>query len=313
MLALLLPCVAGAAGLGRLNILSALGQPLVAEIELISVTREEFSSFSARLLPPEAYSLANLQYNTALTGARVSLEKRPDGQPFISITSSRPVTEPFIDVLVELVWATGRISREYTALLDPPSTTPAPPAPAISAVPESRPVPAPPPVSRPTTPAGPITSGRQYGPIRRGETLGKIARSVMLEGVTLEQMLVALYRNNPEAFIRKNLNLLRAGKILRVPDREDVAAIARGEAAEEYRRHLADWNSYRQKLADVAGTVPAKGRIAMSRKISTKVEDRTAGAPKHVLRLSRGEPPSAAAGATIPSRQAEAPAAGAER
>ena len=313
VLALLLPCIAGAAGLGRLNVLSALGQPFVAEIELVSVTKEELSSLSARLLPPEAYQTANLQYNTALAGARVNIERRPNGQHFLKITSTRPVTEPFIDVLVELLWSSGRISREYTALLDPPSVAPAPPpAPVISAVPESRPAPepkvaaAPPAVSRPVTPAGPMAGGKEYGPIQRGETLGKIARSVMPEGVTLEQMLVALYRNNPEAFIQKNLNLVRTGKILRVPDRDEVAAIARGEAVKEYRTHVADWNTYRQKLADAAGTVPAERRTAVSGKITTKVEDKTAaGAAKDVVRLSKGEPPGAAAGKGKPRSAAE--------
>jgi len=312
-LVLLLPCVAGAAGLGRLNVLSALGQPFVAEIELLSVTKEELSSLSTRLLPPEAYQAANLQYNTALSGARVSIERRPNGQHYLKITSSRPVTEPFIDVLVELLWSSGRISREYTALLDPPSAAPAPPpAPVISAVPESRPAPepavaaAPPAVSRPVTPAGPMAGGKEYGPIQRGETLGKIATSVMPEGVTLEQMLVALYRNNPEAFIRNNLNLVRTGKILRVPDRDEVAAIARGEAVKEYRTHVADWNSYRQKLADTAGTVPAERRTAVSGKITTKVEDKAAaGAAKDVVRLSKGEPPGAAAGKGKPRSTAE--------
>src|SRR5688572_27460412 len=109
LLVALLPCVAGAAGLGRLNVLSALGHPLVAEIELVSVTKEELGSLSARLAQPEAYRLANLQYNPALAGARASVERRPNGQHFLKVTSTRPVTEPFIDLLVELTWASGRL------------------------------------------------------------------------------------------------------------------------------------------------------------------------------------------------------------
>jgi pilus assembly protein FimV len=313
LLALLLPCVAGAAGLGRLNVLSALGQPFVAEIELLSVTRDELSSLSARLSPPERYQAANLQYNPALAGARVTIERRPSGQHFLKVVSTRPITEPFIDLLVELAWTAGRISREYTALLDPPGIGPSPPEPVISAVPEAQPAPepkvaaAPPPaVSRPVTPAGAKAGANEYGPIEKGETLGKIARSVMPEGVTLEQMLVALYRSNPEAFIRKNLNLVRAGKILRVPDREEVAAITSGAAVKEYRTHVADWNAYRQKLAEAAGTVPAEGRTAVSGKITTKVEDKAAaGAPKDVVRLSKGEPPGAAAGKGKPLSAAD--------
>jgi pilus assembly protein FimV len=314
----LLPCVVGAAGLGRLSVLSNLGQPLVAEIEL-SVTKEELGSLNARLASPDAYRAVNLQFNAALSGARVTIERRSNGQSILKVVSTRPVAEPFIDILVELTWASGRMSREYTALLDPPGVPSAPPAPAISAVPESRPAPAP---SAPATEAQPQTKaaapapsasvttpsagGKEYGPIQRGETLGKIAKSVMPEGVTLEQMLVALYRSNPDAFIHKNLNLVRTGKVLRVPDREEVAAISKGQANKEYRTHVADWNSYRQKVADVAGAAPSDARPTVKGKITTKVEDKGAtGEPKDVVRLSKGEPPAAAGKKGKPQSSAE--------
>jgi len=342
LLVALLPCVAGAAGLGRITVLTAIGQPLIAEIELVAVTPQELSSLSARLALPDTYRQANLQYNVALTGARLTVEKRPDGQPFLKIATTRAVSEPFIDLLVELTWAAGRLSREYTALLDPPGIPPVAPAPMISAAPESRPAPArvPPPapaiaptpeitpqppvttaprapaapapvavapvISRPVV-AAPMAASKEYGPIERGETLGKIARNVMPEGVTLEQMLVALYRTNPDAFIRKNLNLVRTGKILRVPDREEVeTAVARDDAVAEYRTHVADWNDYRQKVAEGAVSVPAEGRTAVSGKITTKVEDKTtAGEPKDVVKLSKGEPVGAAAGKDKPRSNAE--------
>jgi pilus assembly protein FimV len=311
----LLPCVAGAAGLGRLTVLSYLGQPLVAEIEL-SATKEELGSLSTRLAAADAYRNANLQYNAALTGARIVIERRPNGQSLIRITSSRPVAEPFIDILVELTWASGRLSREYTALLDPPGVPAAPPAPAISAVPESRPAPAAPeaqpqPKAAAPAPSTPITTApaagaKEYGPIQSGETLGKIAKNVMPEGVTLEQMLVALYRSNPDAFIKKNLNLVRTGKVLRVPDREEVAAITKGEAHKEYRTHVADWNSYRGKVADVSSAAPSEAGSTAKGKITTKVEDKgTTGEPKDVVRLSKGEPPAGAGKNGKPRSSAE--------
>ncbi|MBI2509799.1 MAG: hypothetical protein HYV99_07515, partial [Betaproteobacteria bacterium] len=88
LMAALLPCIAGAAGMGRLNVLSALGQPLNAEIEL-TVTREERSALSVRLATPDAYRQANLQYNAVLPGARLSIERRGE-QAFVKITSRRP-------------------------------------------------------------------------------------------------------------------------------------------------------------------------------------------------------------------------------
>jgi pilus assembly protein FimV len=152
-----------------------------------------------------------------------------------------------------------------------------------------------------------MAASKEYGPIERGETLGKIARSVMPEGVTLEQMLVALYRTNPDAFIRQNLNLVRTGKILRVPDRDEVeTTVARDDAVAEYRTHVADWETYRQRVAEAAGTVPAEGRAAASGKITTKVDDKaTAEKPKDVVKLSKGEPAGAAAGKGKPRSNAE--------
>ncbi|HXF67340.1 MAG TPA: pilus assembly protein FimV, partial [Burkholderiales bacterium] len=114
-----LPGIVNAAGLGRLTVLSALGQPFAAEIDL-TASKEELGSLNVRLATPDAYRQANLQYNPALTGVRLSIERRPNGQHYIKVTTSRPVNEPFIDLLIELTWAAGRLSREYTALLDPP-------------------------------------------------------------------------------------------------------------------------------------------------------------------------------------------------
>ena len=302
-LLMLMPCLAAAAGFGRLTVLSAIGQPLVGEIELVSVTREELGSLSARLASPDAYAAANLQYNPSLTGARVTVERRPNGQHYLKVTSTRPVNEPFIDVLVELTWSAGRLSREFTALLDPPGGLPASapaPAPVMAAAPESPPAPvaeapvsAPPPApARPIAPAAPAAGAKEYGPIQRGETLGKIARDVMPEGVSLEQMLVAIYRHNPDAFIRKNLNLVRAGKTLRIPDKDEVAAIAAGEARTEYRTHVADWNSYRQQVADGARAGAAEGRTTLSGKITTQVDDPgKGGEPKDIVRVSTGVSP----------------------
>jgi pilus assembly protein FimV len=314
LLIALMPCVANAVGLGRLNMMSALGDPLNAEIDLVSVTKEELSSLSVRIAAPDAYRRANLQYNAALVGARVSIERRPGGQPYVKITSSRPVNEPFIDLLVEITSASGRLMREYTVLVDPPRVGPAPPAVAAAPVaPTARPAPQPEPpvtaaapaVRRPGAPA-PSAGAKEYGPVQRGENLSKIAKSVMPEGVSLEQMLVGLYRSNPDAFIRKNLNLVKSGRILRVPDKEELAAIPQPEARREVRVQVADWNAYRQGVADSAGTARAEGRSAVSGRIGTKVEDKAGSEAKDVVRLSRGEPPGAAgAGKGKPRTQAD--------
>lgn len=298
-LLLLMPWVADAAGLGRLTVLSALGQALNAEIDLVSVRNEELSTLSVRLASPDMYKQANLQYGAALIGLRLSIEKRPGGQPYVKVVSTRPVQEPFIDLLIELNWSTGRIAREYTALLDPPGFGSAVAEIAPAAAPAARPAPAAtaaPIAARPVAPAAAVVGAKEYGPIRRGETLGKIAASLKPEGVTLEQMLIGLYRSNPDAFINKNLNLVKSGKILRVPEREELSAVPQQEALKEYRTQVADWNSYRRQLADAAPAAP-ESRAAASGKITPRVEDKAAGeGVKDVVRLSKGEPPGAAAG-----------------
>ncbi len=299
VLFLLMPSVASAAGLGRLAVLSNLGQPFHAEIELVSVQKEEEASLSVRLASPDAYRQANLQYNTAVAGLRFSIEKRPNGQPYIKITSERPVSEFIVDILVELNWAAGRLMREYRALLDPPGLEPAP-----VAVPELRPAPAAQALAAEPVVAGPVTPVGSYGPIQRGETLSKIARGLKPEGVTVEQMLLGLFRTNPEAFIRKNMNLVRTGKILRVPEQQALAAISQREAVKEYRAQVADWNAYRRKLADAAGMAP-EGRTAASGRITARVEDKASAEAKDVVRLSKGEPPAGVAPSAKPRSAAE--------
>ena len=114
----ILPIGAGAAGLGKITVLSGLGQPLRAEIEL-RASREEFSTITARLASHDAFRQAGIEYVPVLSGINVTIEKRPSGASVIRLGSERPVNEPFLDLLIELSWASGRLVREYTFLLDP--------------------------------------------------------------------------------------------------------------------------------------------------------------------------------------------------
>jgi pilus assembly protein FimV len=287
----LAPCIADAAGLGRLTVQSALGEPFRAEIDLVAVPKDERSTLSVRLASPADYEKAGLQYNNVIAGLSLRIENRRNGQPFIRITSNRPVNEFVVDVLVDLAWASGRIMREYRALLDPPGAP-------TAAIAESQPAPvavqpAPRVLPSEATPRAEAAPG-SYGPIKRGETLSQIARNVRPDGVSVEQVLVGLYRSNPDAFIRNNMNLMRSGKILRVPDRQEIAAIPQQEAVKEYRAQVADWNSYRRRLADAAAPAPEGGSASRGR-ISARVEDTTSGETRDVVRLSKGEPPGPAA------------------
>ena len=112
--------VAHAAGLGGIKVLSRLGQPFAAEIELINVSRDDLSTLNASLAPAAAYQAANLSFDPVLNALRLSVERRANGTPYIRATAARRVTEPYLDLLVEITSRDGRIQRQYTALLDLP-------------------------------------------------------------------------------------------------------------------------------------------------------------------------------------------------
>lgn len=109
---------AGAASLGRLAVLSAIGEPLRAEIDL-SVSPEELDSLSPRLAAAEDYAAAGLSYNAALNGARLAVKYRENGRRVIDLVSTRTVNEPAIALIVELNLRGGRITRAYNVLLGP--------------------------------------------------------------------------------------------------------------------------------------------------------------------------------------------------
>ncbi|KAF0206477.1 MAG: pilus assembly protein [Gallionellaceae bacterium] len=369
--------MACAVGFGGINVTSSLGQPLVAEIELVAVEKTDKSNLTARLASPEAFKGAGIDYPYALPKLKFHVETRANGEAYIKATSEQPVNEPFVSLLIELGWSSGRLLREYTFLLDPPGfvaeqpaaqavkpiepvvvapvVTPVPapapqvePAPQMIAEPQAASAAAPatavaeaapatvadaakpaepvatadvPPVKEEVKEVAPVptvpkaeSSHAVVGPItvKRGDTLSKIAHQTKSADVSLERMLVALYRANTEAFEGKNMNRLRTGKILRLPETEELAKLQQPEAAAEVRVQVADWNSYRQKLA--AANAPATDQRAkqeVAGKISTSIAEKTPDAKepaKEVLKLSKGEAPgdTAAAGGKAKSAKEKA-------
>ena len=310
------PLMANAAGLGKLSVTSALGQPLAAEIELFAADKAELDSLSANLASDQAFRDAHVEFAPVLSSLRFAVEKKPNGKTVLKVTSSRPVNDPFIDLLVELNWGSGRLVREYTMLLDPPglavkqtvapvmavapSKAPAAkPAPAPATAPQAQVTPAAPKAAAPAEAGKPAPA--EHVLVKRGDTLVGIASRVRPEGVSLEQTLVGLYRENTRAF-DGNMNRLRAGKTLDIPTAEKTAAIPQKEAVRELRLQAEDWRAYRQKLAGAVSAAPeakaAPGQ-ASSGTITPKVEDHAKPAPeaqKDVLKLSKVTPPSATAG-----------------
>lgn len=306
---------ANAAGLGKLTVLSALGQPLRAEIELSAVTPEEASGLSARLASPDAFRTANIDFNPALSALRFELEQR-NGRQVIRVSSSQPLNEPFVDLLLELNWNGGRMVREYTFLLDPPELRAAQ-APQVAApvdlgaarTPASTTTPATAPVATatpaaPRTPVAPAPASKPRAArltvdeytVKPGDNLTRIANQVKPTDVSLDVMLVALYRANPEAFAGNNMNRLKSGQILAVPDAaaiESASTGADGTARAVVVAHARDFNAYRAKLAgQVANSTPAKDGGAgqnSSGKITAKVEEKpnAVNAARDKLTLSK--------------------------
>ncbi|WP_371324831.1 FimV/HubP family polar landmark protein [Dechloromonas sp. ZY10] len=308
-----------AAGLGKLTVLSSLGQPLRAELDL-GATRDELSGMTARLASQDAFRQAGIEYAPALSDLRFVVDKRPNGAAVIKVSSNKAINEPFLDFLVELNWPAGRLVREYTFLLDPPEVKSRQSAPAVAEAkvvegvrdsvrtpdPVSRkpePLAAPEP-SKPLPPAKPekaekteprpgIETPTATRIVQAGDTLRKIASETKPEEVTLEQMLVALYRKNPDAFLGNNIHRMKSGAILSIPDREAAAAVTAAEARKVYVSHTGDWQAYRQKLAAAAPVSAARDDAgqASAGKITAKGDEKLAPAEagKDQLRVSRTE------------------------
>jgi pilus assembly protein FimV len=107
-----------AVGMGGINVASSLGQQLKAEIDLMAVDKSEKDSLVARLSSPEAYKSAGLDYPYG-NKFKFEIQSRSNGEQYIKVSSAQAINDPFVSLLVELSWSAGRLSREYTFLLDP--------------------------------------------------------------------------------------------------------------------------------------------------------------------------------------------------
>ncbi len=344
----LAPAASWSLGLGRLNVQSALGEPLRAEIDVTSITAEEAASLQSKMASPETYRAAGVDYNQVLGATSVSLQKRSDGRSVLRLSSDRAVTEPFVDAILDLSWSSGRLVREYTLLFDPPAPksaqtpaltspamdTPAPapapraaapvaPAPAPVVQAPAAPAPAPVAVAKPKAPVAapapaPVASKPAAAPapapvkraeppvaaasspaagdgqtvkVRSGDSLSQIAERTLKPGVSLDQMVVGLYRANPEAFQGNNMNRLKAGVVLQVPSADKAQSVSTQEARQVIVAQSADFAAYRQRLATgvTESVKPAQERQAKG-KVEAEVQDRKQSATPSPdkLTLSKG-------------------------
>lgn len=335
---------ANAAGLGRLTVLSPLGQPLLAEIEIVALQPGEEDGLSAHLASSDAFEQAGIDINPVLNSVRITIERR-DTRPYLRVTSTQPVNEPFLDLLVELQWTGGRLVREYTFLLDPPeyrnrqqaiaaapavAPTPAPaeeklpaveekPAAAAAQAPEAAapaqtpatptPAPAAEPSPEPQAPAETAKPAANTYEVKRGDTLGAIARAHRPPGVTLNQMLIALFRANEDAFIRGNVNLVRTGKILTIPDADSLGSVDRDEANRLVKEQQEQFMEYRSRLAALPSPAEAAaGQREASGKIEPQQQTPKPPAPSDQVRLSKTEPAKPGAAPSQAAREDDAAA-----
>ena len=316
-----------ALGLGRVIVQSALGEPLRAEIEIVEITAEEASTLRTSVASADAFRAAGLEYTAAVSNVQISLQRRADGRSFLRLSSDRPVAEPFVDLILEARWASGRIVRDYTMLFDPPNlrqatapsmaapappviSRPAPPPPVASLppaapppvaaatappLPSSPPAPRPAPVTQPPAPQAAPTA-RAPSPdgqkivVKPGDTAGKIAAQNKPASVSLDQMLVALLRSNPDAFIGGNINRLKAGAVLEVPAGDQAEFLPPTEASRTIVAQSQDFNEFRRRLAEGAPTTRVAGSDRQAAgQVQAKVEDRApAAATPDKLTLSKG-------------------------
>ena len=286
-----LPVSALALGLGRLTVDSALGQPLSARVELTAAQKDELDTLQAKIAEPSVYRDNNVQYPPGVARARVSVEQGPNNSYYLKVATPQALNEPFIDLIVEVNWATGRVVRNYTFLLDPPgagetqAVEPVAPVRGAERAPARRAAES---VAGPRAGAG--GAGDNTYTVKRGDTLSKIAKEYKPADVTLEQMLVALFRSNESAFDGKNMNRLRSGQILNIPPADQPGLVGKSESTQVVRVQAADWRAYRDRVAAAAPTTEAAPtRQAAGGRISTAVEEKGAApqAGKDQLKVSR--------------------------
>ncbi|MEE1559566.1 MAG: FimV/HubP family polar landmark protein, partial [Arenicellales bacterium] len=221
---------AQAVELGPLTVHSALYAPFYAELAIGRYQLIEGAAPVVSLASPVEHEAAGIAFDPVLKDFSVRFAGSGSERQLL-IRSEIPVTAPFLRFLLYADAPTGRVSRVYTALLDPPDYDPAPVAVAVTANTED---------------SATLFSGEIYGPVAQGDTLTWIARRIKAPAnITLQQRMVALVKDNAAAFIDGNMNLLRQGASLHIPSERLMSAVSQEQAAVEYGTQLSQWLEYR--------------------------------------------------------------------
>ena len=295
---------AQALSLGRMQVQSFLGESLRAELELRDVSEADAKSFKAEVSPAATFKALGLEFQSAYTELAFNLQLLPEGRALLKISGSRPVAVNFIELVFDFSWASGRTTRDFTLLIMPPAT-PGPVAPVAPAVQEA-PAPAAAPsaaaqmpaaVPAPATPAPAVPAPKPVAAkggarltVKAGDTASELAVQAKSVNVSLDQMLLAMLRSNPDAFVANNVNRLLAGAELSVPTPDQAQALDPVEARKTILLQSQDFDAYRQQLANKAkeANVAPAGRTA-SGKVQSAVKDASPdAAATDKLTLSKG-------------------------
>jgi len=249
VVSLLAPSSGYSLGIGDIKLHSALNQNLDAEISLVVSEGEQASDIKVNLAPPDKFDEAGVPWTSSLSKIKFATVVRANGSVIIKLSSREAVKEPFLDFLLEVSWPKGSLYREFTVLLDPPAVYKQATLPVLISS-ESHEAGQTGTTQRQSKQRQQVSAERslsgasEYGPTRRNDTLWKIAeRASRQAGGSVEQMMIAMYKENPHAFYKENVHALLAGKTLKIPEREVVLKFSRKQALAEFNRQSKVWKN----------------------------------------------------------------------
>jgi len=261
VVSLLAPASGHTLGIGEIKLHSALNQNLDAEIAL-TLSGESVSDIKVNLAPPEKFDEAGVSWTYFLSKIKLETITHSNGTAVIKLTSKEALKEPFLDFLLEVSWPKGNLYREFTVLVDPPSVYNQATIPVSTSTERY----AQPPVAMPQrqSHANGQSSEGEYGPTLGNDTLWSVAeRARGQNDVSVEQMMIAIYEANPDAFYKGNVYALTAGKMLKIPEREAVLKLSRNQALAEFNRHKKAWKNH---------STPARDEVAKKKPVLSRVE-----------------------------------------
>ena len=290
------PMMVQAASLGKLSVFSSLGEPLNAEIDITPSAPEELDSLSAALASDAIYHDQGVERTATQSAVQFSVLKKENGSAVLKLSTAQAVTDPFLDMIIALSWKDGNVVREYTLLLDPSGQA--------SVMVDNANVDAPKSI---VTKNSDVAGKDKHDDVlvKKGDSLAAIAKSLQTPNVELNQLLIALYQENKQAFDGENMNRLKAGAVLAVPNQAVLASINAQDAQKEIQMHAAEWLAYKNKLAGLVADGDAVNQAdhqVGSGKVTAKADEKPAATEseaRDVVKLSKSEDGQAASADTL--------------